>query len=235
MSTVVAEWIVPTDLNTALTYNVNVYRSTDNEDGDYSLIETISAGPSNSTYTYTDGSGDVSFFYYVTYQPTSGSAGSRVLARIQPTVREQRLRDKIYQTAPEVIQVRIDANKTQIRDAIRQALSMVNTQAPVTYYSLSNMPAQHETAVEIGAQMLLYMEQYLQISIRDFSYGVSGIALNVDRGAKVNQAIMNLTKYWNDFIKTVKYADYPDAIGVGSSSLALPSARMLGALYNIPS
>lgn len=232
MSTTAIEWIAPTLLANT-TYSLNVYRSQSGENGQYSLIDSISAGPSNSTTTYTDNNGDVSYWYYVTYIPSGGSEGQPVLAMIQPTIRERRLRDRVYSYLPEVIAVRIDANKTQVRSALQNALNMVNAYAPVTAYNITTMPPYHETAVEFGAQMLLYMEILLQISIRDFSYGVSGISLNIDRGAKMNQALIVLREYWNEYLKSVKFYDYPDAIGLGSSAMAVPQGRVLGMLYNL--
>lgn len=232
MASVVIEWLVPSNLNSNLTYTINVYRATAGEDETYSLIDNVSAGPSNTTTSYTDTNGDTSYFYLVRYVPTGGAEGSNVLARIQPTVRMQRLRDHVYNVLPEVIKVRIDANKTQVVDAVQNALNMVNAYAPVTSYTISNMPNQYEPAVVFGGQMLLYLEQLLQVSIRDFSYGVSGISLNIDRGSKINQAIRNLTEYWNTYVKAVKYVDYPDAIGLGSSAVATPQGRVLANLYN---
>lgn len=232
MSVTAIEWLVPA-LNPNLVYSLNVYRSSTGENGQYFLIDSISAGPSNSTTTYTDQNGDASFFYYVTYVPSGGVEGQPVLALIQPTIRERRLRDKVYSYLPEVIAIRIDANKTQVRSALQNALNMVNAYAPVTSYTFGTMPPYHETAVEFGAQMLLYMEILLQISIRDFSYGVSGISLSIDRGAKINQALTVLRAYWNDYIKTVKFYDYPDAIGLGSSAIAVPQGRILATLYNL--
>ncbi len=233
MASKTIEWIASTALNANLTYSVNIYRSTAGENGDYSLIDTISAGPSNTTTTYTDSNGDNSYYYLVRYIPAGGSEGSNVLARIQPTVREQRIRDHIYNLLPEVVKVRIDANKTQVRDAITNALSMVNAHAPVTSYTITSMNASYETAVIFAAQLLLYLEHLLQISIRDFSYGVSGISLSIDRGAKMNQTITQLTTYWNNYLKSVKFNDYPNGVGVGSSALAVPQGRILSTLYNL--
>ena len=226
------EWIVPNNLNSSLSYSVNIYSSQTGENGNYTLIDTVSAGPGNSTYTYTDANGDPSFFYYVTYVPAGGVEGSIILARLRPTVREMRLRDKVYGLLPEVIQVRIDANRTQVRDALNSALAMVNAYAPVSSHTITEMPAGYEVAVEFGAQMLLYLEGILQISIRDFSYGVSGIALNIDRGAKINQSLTLLTNHWNSYIKVVKFIDYPDPMGLGSFALATPQARTFGILFN---
>jgi hypothetical protein len=243
VSSVTIEWIVPppydpvkapTGLNANLTYSVNVYSSSGGETGTYSLIANISAGPSNTTTTYTDGNGDPQFFYYVTYVPAGGVEGNRVLARIQCSVREQRLRDKVYGLLPEVVAIRMDANRTQVRDALKSALGVVNSYAPVTSYTLDNMPAYHEVAVEVGAQIFLYLEVKLQISIRDFSYGVSGIALTVDRGARIQSAIDQLTKYWTDLLKVVKFYDYPDPIGLGSTAMSEPFAKVFSTLYNIP-
>lgn len=231
MSAKTLEWIVPSLLDN-VTYSVDIFRSTNGENGDYSVIDTISSGPSNSTYTYVDANGDDSFYYYVKYTPAGGVAGSIVLARIQPTIRELRLRDKVYSILPEVVQVRVDANRTQIRDAIKNSLNMVNAYAPVTSYGITNMPDAYETAVEFGAQMLMYLEHILQISIRDFGYGVSGISLNIDRGAKMNQALTLLTTYWNNYLKVAKFRDYPDAIGLGSLGIAVPSSRTFGILFS---
>lgn len=229
-------WLVPTDLNKnpSVTYSISVYVSTGVENGPYSVIYTgLPAGPGNTTSTYTDPNGQLSYFYYVTYTPSGGVEGSPVLAMLQPTIRQTRLMTKVYTLLPEVIQVRMDANKTQVLTALTQAMSIVNAYAPVTSYSVNNMPPYHEAAVELGAQIFIYLEQMLQISIRDFGYGVSGISLQIDRGAKINTALANLTKYWNDYIKVVKFSDYPDPIGLGSSAIAVPQARVLGFLYNL--
>ena len=233
MSTEIITWVVPTkDLNPNVTYTINIYRSTMGEDGEYDLIDNVSAGSGNTTKTYTDDNGSISFFYYVRYVPSdTGTEGDLVLARIEPSVTELRLVRKVYSVLPEVIQVRMDDNNTQVRDAVQAALNMANAWAPVTNYQLTNMPPQYQTAVELGAQMFLYLEVYLQISIRDFSYGVSGISLAIDRGAKVNAAIANLNKFWMDFINKVKYLDYPDGSGLGSWAIAVPQARIFGALF----
>ena len=215
-----------------LAYTINIY-SSQSEDGAYGLLTNISAGPSNSTYTYFDQNGQYqNTWYYVTYVPNGGVEGSPILARIAPTATELRLMTKLYSILPEVIQVRLDPNPTQLRDALQNALSMVNAYAPVTSYDFNTMSPFHSAAVEFGAQMLLYMEQMLQISIRDFSYGVSGISLNVDRGARINTALAKLKTYWNDYLKYVKMADYPDAIGMGSQALAVPNARVFSFLFN---
>lgn len=222
----------PTGLVSNVLYSISIFVSTNGENGAYSVINTISAGPSNSTSTYTDNNGDPAFFYYVTYNASGGPNGPPVLARIAPIITVVRLTNKVYSVLPEVIQVRMDANLTQIQDALQNALNMVNAAAPVTAYVFNNMPPYHSTAVEFGAQWLLYMEQYLQISIRDFSYGVSGISMNIDRGARINSIITTLTAYWNNYIKTVKYYDYPNAIGLGSLGIATPQARIFGILFD---
>lgn len=243
MSVEVIEWIAPppydpvkapNGLNVNLIYTINIYSSSGGESGTYNYINNILAGPANTTTTYTDNNGDPSFFYYVTYVPNGGVEGNRVLARIQCSVREQRLRDKVYSILPEVIAVRMDANRTAVRDALKAALGVVNTYAPVTNYSLENMPPYHEVAVEVGAQIFLYLEVKLQVSIRDFSYGVSGIALTIDRGARVQAAIDQLNKYWMDLLKVVKFSDMPSGLGLGSTAMAEPFARVFSTLYNIP-
>ena len=219
-------------INPTLTYTINIYSAT-SVNGPYNSVSNISAGPANSTYTYFDPGGRFgSTFYYVTYIPNGGVEGAPILARIAPTATELKLTTKLYSILPEVIQVRIDPNQTQLRDALQNAISMVNAYAPVTSYTLENMPSFHAVAVEFGAQMLLYMEQMLQISIRDFSYGVSGISLSVDRGAKINQSLTLLTNHWNSYIKVVKFIDYPDPMGIGSLALATPQARTFGILFN---
>lgn len=225
-------WKIPTDLNPNNTYDIRVYRSTSGEDGDYSLLGSTSAGGGNSTKSYTDSNGDTSYFYFVRYVPSGGSEGGRVLAVIEPSVTEQRLSEQVNGNLPEIIKARIDTDFIDIRKTLVNALSIANSYSPQTSYGFTNLPGRYETVVVLLTLALLYMEKHLQISIRDYTYGGTGISLNVDRGSKINASIAALMDSVNKMLDMAKNPDREiGPIGLGTEMLSVPSARIFSFLY----
>lgn len=225
-------WDAPTTLTTVNTYTISVYRA-ETEDGDYSSIASgVTARDSAGAWvdTYTDPNGSANYFYYVKYSANGGAEGNPVLAVLQPTIKEQRLIKEFKEEIPALIARGLDSHDRQILSALRHALQAINSMAPVTAYSITNMPSQYEPAVRLGAVVFFYATRYLNVAIRDFGYGVGGLSLNIDRGAKINQALRNALDVFNQFAKSVKYVDYPDALGAGSYAFASPSGRVMGFL-----
>lgn len=231
MASIIIRWPVPSDiLASATAYTFTVYRSTAGEDEDYSAIASSqSAGGGNITSTYTDTGGDVSHYYFVRYTPAGGSEGDRIIAFLEPTVREQRIAQQIEAHLPEIVKARIDSNLLDIRKAMKNALSMVNAYSPVTAYGISNMPDRFESAIVLLTLVLLYVEKQLQIAIRDYTYGGTGINLNVDRNSKFASTLQALQKQVNELLVFVKHGDWPtDPLGMGSYAMNAPQARILG-------
>ncbi len=233
MPTVNIEWTVPTSsLDSSKTYNINIYATLGVEDSTYTLVDTISykSGDSYvSTYEYIYGSRD--YHFYVKYYALPADAeGSRILAWIALTVREQRLVEEFEGSIPSTFGTVSDKEK---RVYLYGALQAINMVSPLTSYSLSNMPAYWEQTIKLGAMLFTYFQNFLTISIKDFTYNDNGLALNIDRGARINTALQNVLKVYNEHIKWIKMGDYPDPIGLGSYAIAVPHGRIFNMLYNI--
>ena len=234
---IIIHWKLPDCLPGASTaaYSVNIYKSTQTEDSDYQKIATIDAkSGANWLSSYTDAGGNASAHYYVKYYiPPSGDESDRYLAWVEFTVREQRMIETVYNQLPDVVKANVDIGKRYIYDAVYGSLYAINMIAPQTSYSISNMPKEMEIVVKIGSLLFLYLEQYLAIAIKDFSYGDNGLSLAVDRGAKINVALQSAISQYNELAKIVKFHAYPDAMGLGSYAIAVPQGRILSFLYNI--
>lgn len=233
-------WKVPATAtaNPQISNTVGVYKSTNGENGTYSLIDSVSAGGGNALATYTDQSGDptAGHFYYVTYTPSGGAEGSRVLAVQEPFVTEQRIAEQIQGKLPEIVLARIDSNLIDIRKAMRNALDAVNAYSPQTSYAYTNLPGRFETVVVIMAMCFLYIEHQLQVAIRDYSYGGTGINLTVERNSKFSSTIAELNKSINGLLAFTKQPDWPtDPMGLGTEALATPQARIFSFLYGASS
>lgn len=236
MASTPIRWKSPASvLSDTNSYTLKIYVSNTGENGAYSVTATISAGSGNSVNTYTDPNGDVSFFYYVTYTASGGSEGSRVLAVLQPGVTEQRLAEQIAGKLPEIVLARIDANLIDIRKALQNALDIVNAFAPVTAFTYTNLPGRFEGPMVILAMMLLYLEHQLQVGIRDYSYGGTGITLAVDRNSKFASTLTNLNTAINQMLAFIKANDWPTPIGLGTEAMNVPMAREFGFLFGTTS
>lgn len=228
-------WKIPSSVltNPQTTNTIKIYRSASVEDdaSQYQLIDSISAGGGNSVSTYTDSGGAQSYFYYVTYTIAGGSEGSRVLALIEPTIVEQRLAEQVQGKLPEIVAARIDANLIDIRKALRNGLDIMNAYAPQTSYGYGNLPGRFEGPLIILSMSLLYMEHQLQVGIRDYTYGGTGINLQVDRNSKFASTLAELNKSINGLLAFVKMADWPDPLGLGSEAMGTPQARTFSFLF----
>lgn len=225
-------WKIPAGvLADSGSYTIQVYRSTSSEDGDYALIDTISAGSGNTLRIYTDTGGSISFWYYVVYVSAQNVIGDRVLAVSSPTIREQRVAEQIYSHMPEIVRARLDADYIDIRKAMKNALDTVNAFTPATGYVFSNMPDRFETAIVILSMTLLFIEKHLQIAIRDYSYSGTGISLTIDRSTKFATTIAALTKQVNELLAFVKHGDWADPIGLGTDAIGTPQGRIFSFLF----
>lgn len=232
-------WKVPASASTSAVPNtLNVYLSQNGENGAYALIDSVSAGGGNTVSTYIHAGGDPanSWFYYVTYTPQGGGEGQRVLAMPEPFVTEQRIAEQIQGKLPEIIAARIDANLMDIRKAMQNSLDAVNAYSPQTSYTYTNLPGRFETVIVVMAMAFLYIEHQLQVAIRDYSYGGTGVNLQVERNSKFSSTIAELNKAINGILAYVKQADFPDPMGLGTDVISTPQQRVFGMLYgNSPS
>jgi len=225
-------WKIPADL-ADVAHDVHVYRSIDGENGSYTLSTSISAGGGNTVSTWADGGGQETYFYYVKYVPSGGAELDRILAVLEPGVTEQRLAEQIEGHLPEIVKARIDSNKLDIRKAMDNALATVNAYGTPTSWGFTNLPARLESVTVLLAMVLLYVEKQLQIAIRDYTYGATGVNFTVDRNSKFSSTLQNLTKSLNDLLKYSKLPDMEIApMGIGTNALSTPQARVFSFLFN---
>lgn len=229
-------WNKPTTLNIDHLYNIQIYRSITVENGDYSVIATISAlNVGLDVTSYTDGTGLASYFYYVKYVDLyDSSVGDRILARIGMSVREQRIAEEVFQQVPEVIRGRFsnDPKYFVVRRAINDGLNTINYFPPITSYTLDNLPVGHESVVSLVALVYIYMQQYLGVAIRDINFAGGIPSVSIDRGSRIKTATDTLMGYVKEYIVYVKMYDYPQPIGLGSMAIAVPQQRIFSFLYN---
>jgi hypothetical protein len=232
---VTIRWKIPADVKNApnTAHTISVFRSDNGENGTYNLLDTISAGGGNTVKTYTDTSiDDRARFYLVRYTPSGGTQGSRVLALLEPVVTEQRIAEQIEGKLPEIIQARIDENLIDIRKAMKNSLDTLNAYSPQTSYTFTNLPGRFETAIVVLAMMLLYLEHQLQVGIRDYSYGATGVNFAIDRNSRFASTITNLMKAVNDLLAFTKHPDWPlEPSGLGTEALSVPQARVFSFLF----
>lgn len=228
-------WNKPTDLIRGDSYNLQVYRTTGTENDPYSLIDTVPASIGGLDITsYTDSTGQASFHYYVKYVDlNTGTVSARVLARIEMSVREQRLVEQLVQQVPEVIKSRFasDTSYFVIRRALNDGLNLVNFFPPQTNYSYDNLPTGHETIVELNASVIIGIQQYLGIAIRDIVFSGGTPTVQIDRGQKIQNHINQIMALLKEYTEKVKMFDYPQPLGLGSFALATPQQRIFGILY----
>lgn len=226
-------WTVTSGLSETASYLTNIYRSITGENGTYSKIAYPNAKTGTTWIaTYVDSGGLDSYDYYVKYE-TGGVEGDIVIAWVEETVREKRLCMELRRGFPTFLSLFSAMTDRELKEYIQGAAHSINMLSPLTSYSTSDMPTFWEPAVKLGALIFMYFNVYLQLAIKDFSYSEGGVAMTIDRGSKVNNAVNNVMKHYNELTKQIKFNDWPDPIGLGSYAIAVPSGRILSFLYNI--
>lgn len=236
---VIISWDLPAYLDNSREYHIKIYATSgqeDDEDG-YSAAGDIDAkvgGTFRTSYEYP--SGELSYFFYIKYyEYPSGPLLSRILCTVEDSIREQRLVRDIEEFLPNIIRNELVNLSRSSKNALVQAINSINGMQPLTSYSLRNAPTTWEPALVYGGLIFLFLNLYVGVSFKDFSYGDNGLSLNVDRGSKMNTAIGNLVREYDKLAKSIKLNATPDPIGLGSYALAIPLYRQLQFMYSVRS
>jgi hypothetical protein len=144
-----------------------------------------------------------SFYYLVRYYDTTNDVESKYyLTWKSPTPKEARIIQFVRGfVTPWVSQFLTDDD---IRGGIVLALNYINIQPPTTNFVLDTYPAIYEPLLYMGAGIFTLMFKYLNVAITDFNYSDNGLSLNVDRGAKVKQAMDNLLGMYTPMVALAK-------------------------------
>ena len=209
-------WNLPTDLNTTLYDKTRVYRCT-TEQGEYELAQEINTVESGSAvYRWVDPTGSRSNYYYVKYFATSTSEESPnfLVAYFPLTPREVRMYQLISGWFPDIFKG--DISEVEFGYCLRMSLNMFNVHPPMTNFDFDSFPANYEQMLLWGCIVTICMMKYLKLSIRDFSYSDMGFSLNIDRGAKIKQAMEDINKLYLQTISMDKWAFLKPGLGIGT-------------------
>lgn len=108
-----------------------------------------------------------------------------------------------------------------LRQGIQLAIQAFNIQPPLTDFTIDTFPPQYEALLLTGAQIYTLLFKYLNVAITDFSYGDMGLSLNIDRGAKVKQAVDNLLNVYNKLVEVAKLEFAWTGSGLGTLQLPI--------------
>lgn len=220
-------WNVPQEIAQRTDIDqVKVWRSTTGENAGYTLLVTL-ASPSgaNIVTSYTDGSlTSRGAYYLVTFVSTTSAFESNYnTTYYYPYPRELRLIEAVKRAMPEVIgRCGVGLTDSDYMVGLNLALGIFNTYPPETYFTLVDFPKQHEYFLIGLAQLTTLASRYLSISIRDWNYSEpGGVVMQVDRGAKINQALQIIGNIYTQYLPLVKL-DFASDLPTGVGTIQLP-------------
>lgn len=209
-------WTIPVSIQGSVNYDqIQIYRS-DSESNPYSVIDTIPSGVANCPPAFvtsyvdaTAGNGRDRFYGIRFYDSVNVQQSNYVPAFLELTPKESRLVYTLRQMLGSVMTsdplTGQQLTDQQLLINIQLALNAFNIYPPVTCFTIENFPCcGYEAMLLYLAQLFSLMNGYLGLSINDYNYNDNGIALNIDRGAKINTAIANVQKVVNDLLAIIK-------------------------------
>lgn len=236
-------WNVPAEISARTDIDgITIWRSTDGENVGYTGLAQIPTGSgSNIITSYTDDTlADRAAYYLVTFTAgVSGATGyyesSYATTYFYPTPRELRLIETVKRSMPEVIsRCGVGLNDSDYMVGLKLAVQIFNTYPPETYFSLSTFPRSHEYFLIGLAQLTTLASRYLPISIRDWNYSEpGGVVMQVDRGARINQALQIIGNVYSQYLPMVKLdfaSDFPTGVGTIQLPLSMGGVVSRGLL-----
>lgn len=209
-------WTIPPSIAGQANYDqIQIYRST-SEANPYFLIATVPSGIANCPpafiTSYVDSSaenGRDKFYTIKFFDSVANQASGYNPAFLDLTPKEARLVYLLREMLGTVLTADPNTGKQftdqELLVGLNFALGAFNIYPPVTCFTIENFPCcGYEAMLMYLAQLFTLMNKYLGLSINDFSYSDNGLSLNIDRGAKINQALTNVQKIVNDLLALIK-------------------------------
>ena len=227
-------WNIPKEISDRPDINrVRVWRSTTGENSGYTLLDTLTCTPGPGIVSqYVDSTVAVRSAAYLVTFAVAGATGTDPLAYessyntayYAPLPKELRLLESVKRAMPDVI-VRsgVGLSDSDYMVGLYMAIQVFNTYPPQTYFTLQNFPRTHEYFLIGLAQLFTIASRFLPISIRDWNYSEpGGVVMQVDRGAKMTQALQIIGNTYTAYLPMVKL-DFSDSFstGVGTTPLAI--------------
>ena len=220
----VVKWTIPEDIrNREGIDSVNIYRSTAENMG-YELLTNIPYDADSAEYV--DLVGNRSWFYLVTFVSSTPVYESPYhITYFNPLPNELRMISFIRSSMPDIIKTNDITNALTEYDylvGLTLAVQLFNTYPPATNFRLDRFPKNYEFFIIGLAQMVTITAKYLPISVRDWSYSEpGGVTMQIDRGAKFNQALDIITKVYTQYVPLIKM-DFASELPVGLGTIQLP-------------
>ena len=236
-------WNIPAEVSSNPSIdNVKVWRSQSSENTGYTFLADVPRVTGAAIPTsYVDPTiANRQAFYLVTF--TAGASGSPEYYEssynttyFYPTPRELRLIETIKRSMPEVIsRCGVGLNDSDYMVGLRLAVQIFNTYPPETHFTWENFPSSHEYFLIGLAQLTTLASRYLPLSIRDWSYSEpGGVVMQVDRGAKISQAIQIISNVYSQYLPIVKLdfsSDFPTGVGTVQLPLSMGGVVSRGML-----
>lgn len=216
-------WTVPVEISARGDIDrIRIFKS-GSEDTGYEKIDEIVNNPLSFTTSYHDSTGmRGGHFYLVTFLSTSSNYESCYhITFLTPTPREARLIEQIRRATPDII--RHTLTNEDYMSGLNLAVQIFNAYPPQTGFTLAGFPRSYEFFLIGLGQLTALTSRFLPISIRDWRYSEpGGIVMDVDRGAKINQALEIIAQTYTQYLPLVKLdfaSDFP--LGVGTIQLPL--------------
>jgi len=206
---------------------INIYRSTGRDAG-YVLLSTITSTYPDGKFVMhfldTDPTASRGLFYLVSFVSTvAGFESPYHITYFDLLPSEAVLVEQIRRTIPAILQPTL-TNEDYL-NGLNLALGIFNNYPPQTYFTIQTIPRSYLVFLIGLAQMLALASRYLPLSIRDFRYSEpGGVVMDIDRGAKITQAIEIITKVYTQYIPLIKLdfsADFPMALGTVQLPLSM--------------
>lgn len=224
-------WTIPKEISVRVDIDsIKVWRSSSIDSG-YSVVETISfgaAGALETSFLDTTAGNSRDSFYLVTFVSTASAFESPYhITFFPPLPSEAILVEKIRRSVPEVI--RATLTDEDYLNGLGLAVQIFNVYPPETGFTLATFPKSHEFFIIGIGSLLALSSRYLVLSIRDFRYSEpGGVVMDIDRGAKINEALTIITKVYTQYLPLVKLDFAADsALGLGTVQLPLSAGGMI--------
>lgn len=220
-------WLISDEISQATNYDqIRIYRS-DTEQTGYALVDTIASGlPGAYVTSYDDaslGNGRDKYYLVKFYDSALLTESKYYLTIFELTPREMRLINSLKGMLGSVVITEpttlIKYTDEELAAGLTLALQYFNVYPPTTPYTIDTFPKDYEVFLLYGAQITTLLNKYLGLAITDFSYSDNGLSLNLDRGAKVNQAVQQSMNWYNQLIGLAKLEFAFTGMGMGSISL----------------
>jgi hypothetical protein len=220
-------WTVPKEIALRADIDaIRIFRSS-SEDTGYAQVDEVPSGSGANVITsYSDIGGNRGYYYLVVFLANTTPFESCFNTTFfDPTPRESRLIGAIKRATPDIIKDSPTSTMTDedFLSGLTLAVQIFNCYPPQTDFSLNDFPREHEFFLVGLGQLTALANSFLPISIRDWRYSEpGGVTMELDRGAKINQALEIIANVYTQYLPLVKLdfaSDFP--VGVGTIQLPL--------------